>query len=304
MKTVNLLKMLAMSIRKAPRPYFPRLASSNQPRAAGAVALALALAFTSPAHAGDVPSCYAANQIPLPSVERAIFVLIDQTTLLNDSLRRSVMSNVGRFMQPGTSFTVSTFSSFAQGRFMEITAAGDLEPALEDDVRNGVKVKRLADFNACMRGQRRYALQFEADALTRAMDGVSATLLHSDVQASISALSDVVRASTAKDRVVLIVSDMLENSSVSNFYAQQNVRKVDVLKEMALSKASGMIGDFDGARVYVMGAGLVPEPAKGKGIYRDPRTMNALRAFWVAYFKASNADLAGFGQPALLTAVK
>ena len=66
-----------------------------------------------------------------------------------------------------------------------------------------------------------------------------------------------------------------------------------------------MLGDFAGARVYVIGAGVMPEgDTKKGGVYRDPKTMDALAKFWALYFKASNADLAGFGQPALLNPVR
>jgi hypothetical protein len=276
-------------------------------RAAGFLTLffALAVAGAAPASAaGDVPSCYAANKLPAPSAEREIFVVIDQTTLLNADLRQSVMSNVGGFMQPGTAFVIATFSAFAQARFLTVTKAGTLEAGLSTAERNGVKVRVLETFDACMSGQWNFGLRVEAAAITAAMAGASSALVRSDVLATVRAMSDVVRASKARERVVLIVSDMLENSSVSSFYSNhQNVRSLNTKTEMNLAKSNDMIGNFDGARVYVIGAGIVPEKEK-KGIYRDPKTMRALKNFWVEYFKASNADLVEFGQPALLNPIR
>lgn len=63
-----------------------------------------------------------------------------------------------------------------------------------------------------------------------------------------------------------------------------------------------MLGDFSGADIYVMGAGVVPE--NGKAVYRDPKTMQALKSFWRSYFEKSNAVLVEFGQPALLGKVE
>ena len=271
---------------------------SNKSRYAG-VFLTLA-ALT--ASASDVPSCYAANGLKEPTAERAIFVLIDQTTLLNAQLKNSVMTNTGNFLKtPGTAFTAASFSAYTQGRYLDVTKTGTLEPALPDAARNSTKLKTLDVFDECMKGQRAYGLKTAADAVTQAMAGATATLTKSDVQASIRALSDVVRASPARERVVLIVSDMLENSTVSSFYADWNVRHIDPKKELAITKASGMTGNFGGARVYILGAGLLPDSKKGA--YRDPKKMDALKAFWAAYFKSSNADLIEFGQPALLKEV-
>jgi hypothetical protein len=276
-------------------------------RAAGLLILLCAVAglVALPAQADDVPSCYQANKMPAPRTDRAIFVLIDQTTLLDAELRRSVMANTGNFIKPGTAFTVAAFSAFAQGRYLNITKTGTLEAALPEAARNGVKFKTLETFDACMAGQWHFGLKIAAGALTAALGGASATLAKSDVEASIRALANVVRASPAKDRVVLIVSDMLENSNVSSFYGHQNVRLLNPAREMALARAASMLGDFGGARVYVIGAGVMPEgDTKKGGVYRDPKTMGALSKFWALYFQASNADLAGFGQPALLTPVR
>ena len=276
---------------------------TSKPSIKSRAAVALAgLCLLATAHAGDVPSCYVANKLPEPTADRAIFVLIDQTTLLNAELRRSVMSNTGNYIKPGTTFSIGAFSAYAQGRYLEIKKTGTLETALPEAARNSVKLKTLDTFDACMVGQWDYGLKTAAGALTAAMAGASGTLAKSDVEASIRALSDVVRASPAKDRVVLIVSDMLENSSISSFYATNNVRRINPVQEFAIAKANGMTGDFGGARVYVLGAGLLPEDKKGT--YRDPKTMDALKGFWAAYFKASNAELIGFGQPALLTPVR
>lgn len=284
-----------------------RIAPSIKSGAAGLLTLLCAVASFSaaPAQAGDVPSCYQANKITEPRPDRAIFVLIDQTTRLDATLRQAVMGNAGNFLKPGTAFTIGSFSAFAQGHYLHITKSGTLETALPDAARNGIKIKTLETFDACMRGQWTFGLNAAAEALTAAMNGASTTLAKSDVEASIRALSDVVRASPAKDRVVLIVSDMLENSTISNFYGNRNVRMLNPAREMALAQAASMVGDFDGARVYVIGAGIMLESdAKKGGVYRDPKMMDALKKFWSLYFKASNADLAGFGQPALLNPVR
>ena len=74
---------------------------------------------------------------------------------------------------------------------------------------------------------------------------------------------------------------------------------------MKLAIDNQLLADFAGARLYVIGAGLLGEDAKkNKAAYRDPKTMQALATFWKIYFDKSNAQLMGFGQPALLNQVK
>jgi hypothetical protein len=128
-------------------------------------------------------------------------------------------------------------------------------------------------------------------------------LSKSDILAALKDISDKVRASPASDKVVLLASDMLENSSVSSFYSHNAVRRIDPKAEMMKATAAGLIGDFGGARVYVIGAGLLAGDAKVKNAYRDPQTMSALKEFWTLYFQKSNASIGEFGAPALLGAV-
>lgn len=270
-----------------------------------AAALMSSVMLTQSAYANDVPSCYAMNQTDLktPVADREIFVLIDQTTLLDDILRAQVMDNVGKFIKPGTTFTIATFSAFTQGHYMNIVKSGTLESDISAGDRDVVKVRILTSFDACMKKQWLFGMRMAADAITKSMSGASDTLAKSDVESSIKSFSDVVRASKVKDRVVLIVSDMLENSSISNFYASKNVRKIDPAKEMVAAKTNHAIGDFNGARVYVMGAGTVAETTT-HAVYRDPKTMNALSQFWSEYFKESHANLVEFGEPALMSNIR
>jgi hypothetical protein len=101
---------------------------------------------------------------------------------------------------------------------------------------------------------------------------------------------------------------MLENSGISSFYANKNVRAIDPTAELKKAQDAQVVGDFGGARIFVLGAGLVQESAGGKsrdsGVYRNPKTMALLRQFWEGYFVASHAKLIEFGAPALISPVK
>lgn len=254
----------------------------------------------------DVPSCYQSNKMgvpPPPAVE--LFVFIDQTTILDLSLKKSVFDNVGRMLQPGSAFTIGRFSSFNQGRYSEILASGVLEAQIEPGLRDDIGVKLLRNFDSCMEKQMRYGAAVVWKAVNTALGGSMSDLAKSDVMASLRDFSARVRQSPAKEKVVLIASDMLENSSVSSFYAKRSVREVDSAKELAAARKAGLIGDFGGAHIYIMGAGTVSEDTKiSGGVYRSPNVMLALSRFWIEYFTESGAVVKEIGQPALLMPIK
>lgn len=267
------------------------------------------VAITTPAMAGDsdVPSCYAANRMEMlpPALSKSIFILIDQTTLLDDELKESVKENIYRFLSPGTAFTVAQFSAFSQGQYMHIDNAGTIEATItSESVRDNISEKKLRTFDECMTGQFKYAQKLVLSSASRAMEGATDSLARSDIIASLRELSERVRQSPAKEKVVFVVSDMLENSSITSFYAHNNVRKVNPAKELRAATAANMIGNFGGARVYVLGAGIISEHGAKHGIYRDPKTMEDLREFWSEYFNRSNAKLVEFGEPAMMSTIQ
>lgn len=253
-----------------------------------------------------VTSCYEGKlNAPTAPLTKELFVLIDQTTLLDDQLKQSVAEQIRPFLSKGNGFSVLVFSAFTQGKYTQLLTSGQLDHAMPDALRSDVSKPVLGKFDQCITRQTGLAGQAVGAALRSAFDGSSGEIAKSDVLASLKDISGKVRQSKATEKVVLLVSDMLENSSVSSFYANQSVRKIDPSKEMKLATDNNLIADFSGARVYVLGAGLLSDDAKNKkATYRDPKTMLALAGFWKSYFEKSNAQLIEFGQPALLNQAK
>lgn len=273
----------------------------------------VAATFGTAAWAGtgnDIPSCYTANKLVIATQapQSEVFVIIDETTPLDDTLQNLVRENAGRLIQPGSAFVVASFSSFSQGRYVEVKSAGTLESQIEPKLRDDISVKVLRSFDACMAGQASFGRKAAATAINKALTASSQDLATSDIMSGLRELSGRVRQSAARDKIVFLVSDMLEHSTVSSFYASKNVRAIDPAVELKKAKEAQMIGDFGGARVFVLGAGLVQENAGGKnrdsGIYRSPKNMGLLRKYWETYFEASHAKLVEFGAPALISPIK
>lgn len=266
----------------------------------------LVLADTS----NEIPSCYVANKLTVtpPATQTELFVLIDQTTPLDGKLQALVRENVGRLVQPGNAFTIATFSSFGQGKYVEVLSAGTLEQNFSESDRNSTGTRVLQTFDNCLRGQLDFGRRTAGAALNKALTGSSIDFAKSDVMGSVKELSARVRTSKVQNKVVFLVSDMLEHSGVSSFYASKNVRLLDVNVELKKAEAAKMFADLGGARVFVLGAGLVQmttkDGAKDSGVYRAPESMNRLQDFWQKYFERSNSKLEHFGAPALLVPVR
>ncbi len=259
----------------------------------------------------QVPSCYAANpKVGQKSADpqRWLYLVIDQTVVLDENLKSSLADIIKHNVKPGMGFSVFSFSAFSQGRYMSHLATGVLEETITDKkIRDDVSVPALQKFDACMKGQYGYGVKLALDGVGKALQGSSADLAKSDVISSLTEVSHLVKENPVENKQILLVSDMLENSTISSFYAKNAVRKIDAVKELKIVESNNLLGDFAGAGVYVMGAGMMPEPkeTQSKSLhYRDPKTLSSLKSFWEGYFSRSNGKLQEFGSPELLSAIK
>jgi hypothetical protein len=248
----------------------------------------------------DVPSCYAANHVQ-PAVTdgytRLIYVLIDQTVGWNDDLRGAILANLNANLQPGTKFVVAAFSAFAQGRYLHVIHTGIIEAPMPAAQVGNTAITTTRVFDECLADQRPYAVSLADASVQSALQSSSASLAHSDIMSALHAVSAPIAADPAGQRILLLASDGLENSATTSFYLGGAARDIDPARE--LERAGGLIGDFGGAKVFVIGGGLPPEA----GAYETPKLLHDLAAFWGLYFARSDARLVEFGEPALLQPV-
>jgi len=262
------------------------------------------------AERNDIPSCYAWAKLdaqqPAPS-GRELVVIIDQTVHMNEALQKSAWAHVNRYVRPGDTVRLYQFSAFLQDHYLRLPFAGRLEAMLAGKVRSRIGVDTLKQLDACLAQQMaffrdRFGKQFVASFADPATD-----IARSDILASLQKIgADLTTqpdTNKATDRVILLISDMLENSSVTSFYRAGRVRTID--PQVELAHAHPFIADFGGARVYVHGAGLIGGVLGGAvggataGSYRDSNTLHQLEQFWRDYLTRSNASLQGFGTPEL-----
>jgi len=246
----------------------------------------------------DVPSCYEALRIenPDPVPRRELFILVDQTTQLDRNMMAYTYKNMIKFIKNGNAVTIASFSSNANGKYTDVPYSGKLETLLPDAAKHTIAKKTLRKYRACMNSQYKYAKKKATRALVATLKGANKKLPHSDILKSLNDITEhLVKPSKAKEKIILLVSDMMEHSSITTFYAKGSLKRIRPEREMAKLKKSGFNADFDGAKVYVIGTGI----AGSKG-YRDAKRLKALTDFWKAYFNASHARLQAIGTPMLL----
>jgi hypothetical protein len=275
-----------------------------------AMLLAVALG-ASVAQAGlvnDVPSCYGAFHLtPAPAPDRAVYVLIDQTVLLDKNLQQQVIDNITRVIEPGAKFVIAKFSAFSQGHYFDVLHTGVVEPTLPEDAYDSLPITKAPNIRKCFKDQLDFARNMANTAALQAMGESTSSLNASEVMGAISQIGQALRTDPVQKKVLFLVSDGLENSRATSFYANNGVRDINPKVELDKARANNMLADLAGAKVYVLGGALMPPAAKGtqaqRDGYRDTKTIQNLRAFWQGYFESSNAHLAEFGTPALVTPV-
>lgn len=259
----------------------------------------------------DVPSCYKANHVKLPAggkYANLVYVLIDQTVQWNNQLEHEVIDNLNRLLVPGTKFVITEFSAFSQGRYLQVLESGIIEKPLPQAQEGNTPEEEIAPLKQCLHDQFGFAKLTAERAALQAMRASTDTLDQSDILAALKTIALAVKVSPAKHKVLIVVSDGLENSSITSFYGAGTVRVINPELEMAKAEKADVIGNFAGTRVYFIGGALMPPATHGtlaeRNGYRSPTVLHALSEFWHNYFAKSDADLVDFGEPSLVVPVR
>jgi hypothetical protein len=247
-----------------------------------------------------VSSCFETLKLAAPKsmVKREIFVVIDQTAPIDDAQQKSLITSVMMNLGPETAVTILTFSAFTGDHYADEKFSGMLDRRLKDSERDNTPSKALKDYDGCITQQVELMHDKIDEAMRNGYGKPSETIARSDILATLKDISSsLVAVSPAKQKDVLLISDMLENSAITSFYEKGTLRLIDPAVEM--QKAAGSIGDFGGAKIYVAGVGAVATGKKPPEADKDPKPTDALEAFWRDYFTKSNAELAVFGKPSI-----
>lgn len=269
------------------------------------IGLCCALLFTSTQFAyaadrNDIKSCYdyarvdPQTAINVPS--RHLFVAIDGTFSPDMNIKKLVHQKVQLFLQPGDEITIINFSAYVEDFYTNILFTGKLDTDIKN--RDDVSKKLLRKFDNCMNQQGTYVQRKVDSSIIKSFKKDAVDVPKTEILSNLSqVIAPIVAVDSEGRRVLLLVSDMVENSNVTSFYASNSLKTIAPEQEITKVTQANMLSDFNQADIYVLGAGWIASDTKG---FRGGEKMLPLKQFWSQYFKQSNAKLKAFGQPVLM----
>ena len=248
-------------------------------------------------------SCY--QQLGLEEFQNSnasphIFIIIDQTTPFNKPLEKHLEDQLKPLFRAGNIFTLAEISTFSKDYHTRITANAHIDTPLTFDQEQDVPRNKIKKFKNCIQKQADTVTSILPQEIKKTLSNSNNTIDQSDLLKSFQDLADsTIKKSSSEKKVIIIASDMLEHSSITSFYG----RNINPSQELRKIKRAGLLTDFQGAKVYVLGAGTISEN-DSKTTKRTIQTMQNLKKFWNLYFTASNATLVEFGAPELLNPIE
>jgi hypothetical protein len=258
------------------------------------------LQMVSAADRNDVKSCYDYAKVDpkaaLVMPNRHLFVAIDGTFSPDIKIKKLVHSKVHQFLQPGDKITIISFSAYVEDFYTNVLFSGRLDTDIVD--RDVIPKKALMTFDNCMSKQAAF-VRGKIDAhIKHSFKPISVDVPKTEILLNLSqVIAPIIAADEQSRQVLLLVSDMVENSDVTSFYVSNTLKTIKPEQEIARVTQANMLSDFNQADIYVLGAGWVPTGTKA---YRGGEKMLPLKLFWQQYFETSNAKLKAFGQPILM----
>jgi len=250
----------------------------------------------------SIPTCYEIidRGHEEPTLGEELFVLIDQTVGFDHQTIPVIKQKIMDWAKPGKRVSIFRFASNIGSRSVSSIFSVRLSPHGESSWKDWLKRSKRTKFEQCEREQPREALRRSLYSVEHALTNSERSIPKSDIIFSLQRTSEIIRASNAKQKYVLVISDMLENSSSITFYSRGRIRVIDPGRTIDAVKKLGLVSDFGGAKVFIYGTGYVAPVRNKKQPYIGPRRMKPLIHFWTEYFSLSNATVGEIGSPVLL----
>lgn len=236
-------------------------------------------------------------------IDKAIFILIDETTSFNQSLQEQILKNSIKHIGAGNYIYVAKFSAFIGNHYNEKVFDFKLDKPLDEKQRYNERKDSLKKIDKCMKDQVGFAKNQTVKSIQESFLKPDENIAKSDIFYALEDFGkNVISQIEADEKIVILASDLLENSTISSFYSKGTVRLIDIKKELQTVEKNNLFSDFGNSSLYVIGAGIVT--GENSKTYRDPKILMSLKSFWEQYFKNSNANLIEFGQPSLKNEIR
>lgn len=250
----------------------------------------------------DIPDCYQyAGLAELRPVtpSRELTIIVDETTPITPDLKKESLAHVLRFARPGDRISQYRISAYLPDTHMQLKFAGTVQAGPTTEIRASIGTNSLKKLDSCLAKQQQYFHTQIATHMGESFGDTNKQIVKSEIIFSLKQIAESWSKSTSDEKVLFIISDMLENSDYSSFYQNNQIRKIDAATEMKKIAAANLQAPLKGVRVFVQAAGLVPNSIKNG--YRSGKMIQGLENFWRDYFSASGASLESFGSPVMTT---
>lgn len=263
------------------------------------VALLLPLGLMA-AERNDIPDCYqyaGLSALRPGAPQRELMVVVDETTPLILDLKKDALAHVLRFVQPGDRVSQYRISAYLPDSHMQLEFAGLVQAGPSEEQRADIGSNSLKKLDACLGKQQQFFRTQIAKHMGQSFGDIDKKIVKSEIVFSLQQIGEGWKHSKTNDKVMFLVSDMLENSDYTSFYQNNQIRQIDPVAELKKVTSAGLQADLQSVRVFVQAAGLVPNSVKNG--YRSGKVMQSLQTFWHDYFAASGATLEAFGTPVM-----
>jgi hypothetical protein len=244
--------------------------------------------------------CYAAidygEQVDV-APKRSLYVIVDQTVDYSKKMKAKVHTLLTEWGQPGDQIKIARFTANFRDSYPSVEFVGHLEPAAGEKYLRSLHLRDRKELESCLQAQRE---KFDEDyqaSLKKVVEGSNPKAPKTDIFYSLKQLSKHMLDKDVKDKTVLLVSDGLENSSISSFYRAGKIRKLNARKEVSKIRRQGLVSHWQGAKIYMLGLGLPPKKEK----YINDKKVKNLHTFWERYFVEGKGKVVALGSPDILS---
>jgi len=251
----------------------------------------------------EIKSCYelvGIGDTPPPVQKRELVIAVDQTVEFDKNIQEHAFKKIQHFLRPGDSVKLVSFSAYVQGNFTNVVLKGQLDTRLSDDERYDIPKKVLKKIDHCYALQNRAVREGIGKALLTTFANSSSKIPNTELLDNLNLISkSLYSEDITGERYLLIISDMMEHSTLTSFYKSGSLRKLSPKAELSKIEQAGLKMDFKQANVYVIGTGF-----SQNGKYQSGESMRNFKEFWEQFFQNQNAQLKAFGTPILMQEIQ
>lgn len=226
-----------------------------------------------------------------------VYLLIDESTYFDEKAKEDVYKKITPFVKPNTRVNVFSFSEYSRTKNNKNLGSFYIYSDITDDEEDDITRSKVKELVTCLETSKVYAASEIKKAIDSGTRKKNESLKKSEILKNLKVYTkNNLRFSKAKRKVMIIMSDMIENSDYTSFYSAGKLKKIDISKELEVVNRHRLLSAFNEAEVYVYGMGLV-EINSDKSDSRNAFIMDNLINFWDEYIVESNGKPFGLDSP-------